>query len=112
MADSNRVIAVGASGTEYSLFVHPIGTTYRSIAGVYVFLNSSPTQTWKALYVGESSDLERRLNSNLQGHNAWPRIRQHNPSHIATMAVNGAAERRLQIETDLRHGLKPPCNLQ
>ncbi|WP_338467057.1 GIY-YIG nuclease family protein [Novosphingobium sp. ZN18A2] len=112
MANSETVTAAGISGTNYEFFVHPIGTTYKPISGVYIFLNQTAQGQWNALYVGETSDLNQRLNAALQGHNAWPRISKHRATHIATRAVSGGLDARLKIETDLRHGLNPPCNDQ
>lgn len=112
MTNLTTVTATGKSGQKYQFFVHPLGTPYKAIAGVYIFLRGTTQGRWDALYVGETNDLNRRLNVDLSGHNAWPRIRPMAPSHIATVAVSGGLDTRLMIETDLRHGLNPPCNDQ
>jgi hypothetical protein len=110
MAD--KIDATGASGSTYNLYLHAIGTSYKPIAGVYMFLKIASQGKWDTIYIGETSNLDERLNTGLQRHQAWQCISRNGATHIATMAVGGGAQARINIETDLRHSHNTPCNGQ
>jgi hypothetical protein len=112
LADIMTVTATGKSGAMYQFNVYPMGTRHRVAAGVYIFLRAKPPSIWEAIYVGETNNFSRRLNTDILTHNAWPRIRNYRPTHVGVLAVNGHPRMRLNIETDLRQSLQPPCNLQ
>lgn len=101
----------GASGREYSFFVHPVGTAYKAIGGVYLFCTYE-NGIYSAVYVGETHDLNQRLNTSLQNHHAWPRGRLLGVTYFGTMAVPGGNQARINIETDLRQGINPSLNRQ
>lgn len=100
----------GASGSRYTGQTLPIGTEFRPLSGVYIACKAIP-QGWFALYVGETQDLFQRLNAGLEGHDGIKRARAFGATHFSIHLVSGNAE-RLRVETDLRHGLNPSCNLQ
>ena len=102
----------GASGATYAFQLDPIGTAYHRRAGVYIFAKQVSAGQWSAGYVGMTHDFDERLNTRLQDHQAWPSIRGFGATHIGTLAVAGSEADRVRIETDLRHGLRCPCNLQ
>lgn len=106
------VTCLGASGSTYSLELYPIGAQFNKVSGVYVFVKAATNGKWDALYVGEAGDLNQRLNTALKFHQTWPRIQATGGTHVAAMAVTGGVQERLRVETDLRHGLNPPLNLQ
>ena len=91
--------------------VHPVGTNYKEIGGVYLFLAKTTNGTWDLLYIGETSNLNERLNARLQSHQAWPCGRNKGCSHFGTRAVSGH-QTRLDLETRLRHKYNTPCNRQ
>jgi hypothetical protein len=99
-------------GSLYQFEVHPIGTAFNPIAGVYVFVKPTGNGTWDAFYVGETGNLNERLNTALQRHQAWPRCCQRGATHIAVLPTGDSLSERLTIETYLRHQLRPPCNDQ
>ncbi len=101
----------GASGASYAFWLHPIGTNYFELPGVYVFCTLAGG-LWYAKYVGETDNFARRLSDELKSHHRWDSIRAHGATHICTRVVEGGNAERLRIETDLRHGLNPPCNRQ
>lgn len=69
-------------------------------------------QMLSALYVGEGKSLHDRIGEGLPRHHKWLACILHGATHICAMVVSGDDTERLAIETDLRHGLKPPLNDQ
>jgi hypothetical protein len=101
----------GQSGQTYTFEIAPIGSAFYAVPGVYNFCRYQHG-LYYSIYVGETDDLNQRLNTGLQQHHAWPRIRLNGATHVGTLRVTGGLAARLNIETDLRHGCRPPCNLQ
>lgn len=102
----------GASGIKYDTEVYPLRTKFNPVSGVYIVCKPSATAgRWIALYVGEAKSLYDRLNAGVTTHDGLKRATARGATHIAVMRTNSDAQ-RLRIETDLRHGLKPPCNAQ
>jgi len=103
----------GASGTKYEFQLAALGTiNYFDVEGVYIFCKDVGSNHYSPIYVGETDSLKRRLNDELEGHHALQAIRHQGATHISAMVVRGDRAKRLYIETDLRNGLKPPCNKQ
>jgi hypothetical protein len=89
-----------------------MGTKFNAVSGVYIACKAAATPgRWTAFYVGEAKSLYDRLNTNVAAHNGLVCAARRGATHIAVVRANGDAE-RLRIETDLRHGLNPPCNQQ
>src|SRR5580704_9751550 len=95
----------GASGISYGFWLHPIGTTYLALPGIYIFCNAASVSTWNSIYIGETDNFLRRLTNELAAHHRWDCIRAHGATHICTLVIQGGNSERLQIETDLRHAL-------
>lgn len=106
-----RINWPGYEGRTFQFEAHPIGTAFNQIGGVYIFCKPAPNGNWDAIYVGETGDFNERLNAALQRHQAWPLCRMHGATHICVMVVGGH-QARLNIETELRHSLRPPANRQ
>ncbi|MDE2020313.1 MAG: GIY-YIG nuclease family protein [Patescibacteria group bacterium] len=106
------VIWVGASLRRYEFQLHPIPIVYLERPGVYIFCSRAINGNWNAIYVGETDNFSRRLTNELATHHRWKSIRAAGATHICTLHVPGHDSLRLQIETDLRHSLNPPCNRQ
>jgi hypothetical protein len=102
----------GASGTIYEFQNHVLGTIFYPIAGIYIFTRRDEDGYWYALYVGQTDNIMRRLTDNLKLHHQFENCKHFGATHIAIMPIEGEDALRIQIETDLRHGLNPPCNLQ
>lgn len=101
----------GKSGTKYETESFPIGTKFNAVSGIYILCKVATPTTWTALYVGETQSLYDRLNAGASTHDGYKRATRRGATHIAVMRTTGDAQ-RLRIETDLRHGLNPPCNAQ
>lgn len=100
----------GVSGARYTGETVLIGVEFRPLPGVYIACKAVP-QGWLTFYVGETQDLFQRLNAGLERHEGLKRARSFGATHLSVHLVSGHAE-RLRVETDLRHGLNPSCNMQ
>lgn len=110
-----RLIWTGRSGTRYEFEHYPIyGTAWNAVGGVYIFCKLAPDGRWYAQYIGETDNFRRRLSDELGSHHQWNCISRSGATHVCAMVVNGGdtAQRRLDIEADLRHSQNPPCNRQ
>lgn len=101
MAVSTNTTATGASGTTYTLEVHPLGTQFRAVSGVYVVCKGNTP-----LYVGQTGNLAERF----EDHHKTFCWRSRGADRMAVMAVSGGETHRLAIERDLIQSLNPPCN--
>ncbi|MGE3247789.1 MAG: hypothetical protein AB7F96_13250 [Beijerinckiaceae bacterium] len=109
---SSDLVWTGASGIRYQFENYALGTArFFEKPGVYVFSRQF-NGLFYAVYVGETDNFARRLSNELAAHHAWDSIARAGATHISAMVVVGGLAERLKIETDLRHGLNPPCNRQ
>jgi hypothetical protein len=106
------VIWHGVSGTRYRTELNLIGASYNPREGVYIFCKIALNGNWDPVYVGETNSFQRRLTDELMQHHRWPSIMRAGATHICTLHLPGGLALREGIETDLRHQLNPPCNLQ
>ncbi len=97
----------GASGTRYSYWAYPIGTTLKEEAGNYIFAKQTATGRWAACYVGQTENLNQRLGA----HEKEACARRNGATHIHAHTAGGEAVRKRE-EEDLIKGQKPPCNVQ
>lgn len=100
MAVSISITAKGVSGFDYRFHLYPIGTSFKPLPGVYVFLKGGDP-----VYVGETADLSERFDN----HHKAMAIRRHGANQIGVL-VESNGERRLAIERDLLGGYHWPCN--
>lgn len=102
----------GVSGRSYQFQVDPLHAFYHPFPGVYVFFRQDAQGYWNAIYIGETESFASRLN-NVVCHHRWDSIRAAGATHIGTLHVPvGGLSAREGIETDLRHAIPTPCNLQ
>jgi hypothetical protein len=106
------VIWAGASGVKYSFHLYPIGQVFYAVPGIYIFCKLTPSGMWQQIYVGETDNLWRRITNELSSHHQWDAVIAHGATHICALRVESGDAERVRIETDLRHGLNPPCNRQ
>lgn len=105
-------IWTGQSLTRYKFEIHPVGTQFNPVPGVYLFCKRVTMNSFLALYVGETDNLSRRVTSELGRHHCWPSAYRAGAIHIGALVVRGYPSYRINIETDLRHGLRPALNKQ
>jgi hypothetical protein len=110
---SPRLTWRGASGTAYE-FEHfkLAAVTFNPVAGVYIFCHQRQDGLWYPIYVGETDNFRRRLSEEFPGHHRLSDISRAGATHICARVVAGGNAERVRIESDLRHGLNPPCNRQ
>lgn len=107
------IIAKGASGVEYQLGAHPIGTKLTNLPGVYIFCHQDRNGDWLAHYVGQASGaqgLDNRVGSCVGNHEKLAAARSRGATHIAAGTVDGGDAAICRIENDLIQGLNPPLN--
>jgi len=92
--------------------LHLLGTAFRAVPGVYIFCFPNAEGYWVPVYIGQAESLKDRLTDRLASHHQWESIKACGATHVCTMLVEGGLAKRLEIETDLRHAFKTPCNLQ
>lgn len=110
MTTSTTVTFKGASGTGYTYYVYPLGTTFSARAGNYCFAKRDAAGRVFALYFGETDNLRRRLND--KDHECNMCVMKNGCNAICAHASDGGQDARLTEETDLRRAYNTPCNRQ
>lgn len=100
----------GESGKAYEFLVYALDTNFKAAGGVYVFAALGGNK-WTIIYVGQTDNLKRRLNEQLEQHHRIDCIRREKATHILVRLVSGD-QARLDVETDLRRKYDPACNRQ
>ena len=104
---------LGYNGKTYQFNLYTIGTSFKSLSGVYVFLKENSNGLMSIIYIGETDNFEERLNLNIKNHQQYKCISLNYPTHIALLTVSGIRQNRLDIETNLRRNYsKSSCNDQ
>ena len=109
MADELTIMWSGISGKEYKYWITPIGTSFKSEAGNYIFTKGTKPHTWTPIYVGETDNLDRRLTPN---HEKMPCVKRYGGTHIHTHTSLSTEATRRSEEADIRDKWNPPCNLE
>ena len=89
---------------EFFIF-DPATTTWKALAGLYIFAGKTGPTDWTAYYVGQTEDLGSRL----QNHEQWPSAVRHGATHVHTLVVPQEAS-RLLYEQLLIQNLQPVLN--
>lgn len=108
---AKSVTWIGESGRRYPFELWPVGTRFNAVSGVYMFC-AFDGEYFLSKYVGETDSFRARIDDGLGSHEGWQCARTAGATYIATLVVGGSRQQRLDIETDLRRRLKPPCNKQ
>lgn len=90
------------SWSGYEFQIHPYGASWNTVAGVYIFAAIQGGR-WRALYVGETESLARRI----PGHERWQEAQRLGATHVHARAESF---RRGAIEQELIHAYQPPLN--
>lgn len=109
MADDTPTIKwPGKSGTNYKYWIYDRKTTFKAVAGNYIFAKEMKPGYWKPVYIGETSDLSSRF----LNHHQNDCIDKNGATHIHVHSTAGGAQTRRDEETDLRGKWSTPCNEQ
>ena len=109
MADELTIMWLGISGKEYKYWIYPIGTSFKPVAGNYIFAREIKPNEWTPIYVGETDNLQRRLTPE---HEKMPCITHYGGTHVHTHASSDDEATRKNEEADIMDKWNPPCNLE
>ena len=102
------MVWTGASGKKYEYTLYGLDAEFNNVAGNYVFAQEVEPRTWKAVYVGQTDDLGRRL----ANHEKKPCVRRHGGTHVHVHGNATGESARREEESDLIKALDPVCNKQ
>jgi hypothetical protein len=97
MSDNPTCNWIGASGTLYRYFVHPLPQSFNAgQPGNYIFAKVNAENKWVPIYIG-IGDLGDRVTDN---HHQWACIRSKGATHVH-VHLNAVESARLAEERDL-----------
>jgi len=108
----SKIIATGKHGFNYEFTLYSPSSYVPDDSGVYAFLKQDEVNSYSVIYIGETNSFYDRIYTNLEQHNAWPCISRNGVTHVGICPIQGNSQKRLDVETDLRHNYPTPCNLQ
>ena len=106
MSQNQECTWTGVSGKQYQYSIHEKGTTFKALPGNYIFAQRSGANQWRAIYVGQTSDLSDRFDD----HHKMPCIDRHGATHIHVHVNNSGEQARRDEEDDIIRNYQPPCN--
>jgi hypothetical protein len=109
MSKERTIFWPGITGEEYKYCIYPIGTSFDPVPGNYIFARETGPQTWTAVYVGETDNLDDLL-SNPENYEKIADIRRYGSTHIHIHNHGFDSYDRRREAMDIRHKCHPPCN--
>jgi hypothetical protein len=106
MSDAPTIEWEGQSGTKYTYWIYPLGTTFKAEPGNYIFAKESKPNSFSPIYIGETGDLSERFDS----HHKQDCIDSNQASHIHVHKNDDGEVARRAEESDLIAKWNPPCN--
>ena len=97
----------GKSGASYGYWITPIGSSFKSVAGNYIFAKETKPGYWVPVYIGETEDLNKRLSS----HDKEAAAIKLGATHIHNHTTSDETS-RLAEEKDLIQKWNPPLNVE
>ena len=98
----------GQSGTEYQYWIYPIGTNFKKEAGNYIFAKQTTQNHWSPCYIGQTENLDERL----EDHEKETCAKRNGATHMHVHLNSGGEQARRAEEKDLILKWQPPCNEQ
>jgi len=108
MSTTETNVWIGASGKQYKYSIHSLDTSFMEEAGNYIFAKISPQYQWVPVYIGQTKDLNRRL----ENHEKEACAKRHGATHIHAHLTSGGEAVRLAEEADLLKKWNTDCNVQ
>ena len=103
---ANQTMSVkGASGAIYTFTMYPIGTSFKALAGLYLFTRAETNGHHTYIYLGITNDLSVRFDN----HHKEDCITKNKATHISILLEN-SEERRKAIEKDILAAISTTCN--
>ncbi len=96
----------GQSGKEYQYSIHPLGTTFKPMPGVYIYAKELADGDWSPIYIAQTRDLHQRL----EGHVTMQDAIANGATHIHAHYCTAGQSARCTEEQDLIHRWQPVCN--
>ena len=97
---------VGVSGKKYGYWIYRIETEFKEVPGNYIFAKKVDEEKWTPIYIGET----RNLNQRLENHEKAERAILNGATHIHAHTSSGSKAICLDEETDLIDRWDPVCN--
>jgi excinuclease UvrABC nuclease subunit len=107
MSEVQTITWSGKSGQIYKFWIYPIGTTFEEKPGNYIFAKESKPHTWSPVYIGQT----KNLNSRLENHEKEQCAKRNGATHVHCH-INNTESSRLSEERDLILKFQPTCNEQ
>ena len=95
----------GESGLKYKYSIHSIEANFPEKAGNYIFAKETSPGSWKPIYIGQTKNLNERL----ENHEKEACAKRSGATHIHAH-LNPNQSDRLSEETDLIRHWNPVCN--
>lgn len=108
MAEARTIMWSGQSEKEYKYWIYPIGTSFKEESGNYIFAKETTPGRWTPCYIGQTTNLDQRLDS----HEKEACAKRHGATHIHAHLTPGGETTREAEEKDLIRKWSPPCNEQ
>ena len=108
MAEAPQISWRGQSGADYTYWVYPIGTSFKEEAGNYIFAKETRPGSWTACYIGQTANLNQRL----ENHEKEDCAKRDGATHIHAHLNSSGESARKDEEKDLILRWAPPCNEQ
>ena len=99
------ITLIGRSGSSYQFNIWGRSTKFNPAAAVYVQSKVASNGKYDIIYVGQTGDLSQRP----LDHHKTECFDRHGADKLLIRA-EGNEQTRLNIETDLIQGYRPPCN--
>lgn len=94
----------GADGAWYTYKIFGKGTTWNDVPANYIFATRKKDGGWRALYIGETGNLQRRLGP---GHEKWAYALAHGMTHVHAHTASPYETVRQVEERNLIRGQTP-----
>ena len=106
MSDAPTIEWPGESGKKYKYSIYDLGTTFREVAGNYIYAGLNSKNEWYPTYIGQTGNLKERFSD----HEKEPCARQNGATHLHVHSSSNNEQVRLDEETDLIRNYNPICN--
>jgi len=107
MSDAPTINWTGNSGQKYLYYIYPIDASFKKEAGNYIFAKESKPNYWISVYIGQTKNLDQRI----ENHEKEECAKRNGATHIHAH-LNKNESSRLSEEKDLILKWQPVCNEQ
>jgi hypothetical protein len=97
----------GESGKEYRYDIYPLGVTFKAVPGNYIYAKETDGGCWVPVFIGQTRDLNQRL----EGHEQQEHAIQNGATHIHVHVATVTQAARCEEEHDLVIRWQPFCNV-